>query len=96
MGQTKLSQLKRLGFRADMLRHRQRLATPHARGSYDENLMCVIGGSLIDIDYGAPDGKPVSMVVMPLVPENQRNHYLREVSSWPRRWKPTRSTAEIA
>ncbi len=55
-------------------------ACPHARVPYDEDLMCVIGWSPTGIDYGAPDGKPVSLVVMYLVPDNQRNHYLREVS----------------
>ena len=55
-------------------------ACPHARVPYDEDLMCVIGWSPKGIDYGAPDGKPVSLVVMYLVPDNQRNHYLREIS----------------
>jgi nitrogen PTS system EIIA component len=55
-------------------------ACPHARVPFDEDLMCVIGWSPAGIDYGAPDGKPVAIVVMYLVPENQRNHYLREIS----------------
>jgi mannitol/fructose-specific phosphotransferase system IIA component (Ntr-type) len=55
-------------------------ACPHARVPYDEDLMCVMGWSPGGIDYGAPDGKPVALVVMYLVPENQRNHYLREIS----------------
>ncbi|SOB57454.1 PTS system, IIA component [Pseudodesulfovibrio profundus] len=55
-------------------------ACPHARLSYEEDLMCVIGWSPKGIDYGAPDGIPVSLVVMYMVPDNQRNHYLREVS----------------
>lgn len=55
-------------------------ACPHARVPFDEDLMCVIGWSPTGIDYGAPDGKPVTLVVMYLVPGNQRNHYLREVS----------------
>lgn len=55
-------------------------ACPHARAPYDEDLMCVIGWSPKGIDYGAPDGKPVALVVMYLVPDNQRNHYLREIS----------------
>jgi mannitol/fructose-specific phosphotransferase system IIA component (Ntr-type) len=55
-------------------------ACPHARLSYEEDLMCVIGWSPKGIDYGAPDGIPVSIVVMYMVPDNQRNHYLREVS----------------
>ncbi|MCS7182430.1 MAG: PTS sugar transporter subunit IIA [Thermoanaerobaculum sp.] len=55
-------------------------ACPHARLPFDEDLKCVIGWSPTGIDYGAPDGQPVVLVVMYLVPENQRNHYLREVS----------------
>ena len=55
-------------------------ASPHTRVPYDEDLMCVMGWSPKGIDYGAPDGKPVALVIMYLVPDNQRNHYLREVS----------------
>jgi mannitol/fructose-specific phosphotransferase system IIA component (Ntr-type) len=55
-------------------------ACPSARLSYEEDLMCVIGWSPKGIDYGSSDGIPVSIVVMYMVPDNQRNHYLREVS----------------
>lgn len=55
-------------------------ACPHARVPFDEDLICVVGWSPQGIDYGAPDGMPVSVIVMYLVPENQRNHFLREVS----------------
>lgn len=55
-------------------------ACPHARVPFEEDLMCVVGWSPTGIDYGAPDGMPVSIIVMYLVPSNQRNHYLREVS----------------
>jgi len=55
-------------------------ACPHARVPFDEDLKCVIGWSPAGIDYGAPDGRPVAIIVMYLVPENQRNHYLREIS----------------
>jgi nitrogen PTS system EIIA component len=55
-------------------------ACPHARVPFDEDLMCVMGWSPHGIDYDAPDGKPVALVIMYLVPENQRNHYLREIS----------------
>jgi nitrogen PTS system EIIA component len=55
-------------------------ACPHARVSFDEDLMAVIGWSPAGIDYGAPDGKLIKLVVMYIVPENQRNHYLREIS----------------
>jgi len=52
----------------------------HVRVPFDEDLVCVVGWSPQGIDYGAPDGIPVSIIVMYIVPENQRNHYIREVS----------------
>jgi nitrogen PTS system EIIA component len=55
-------------------------ACPHARVSFDEDLMCVVGWSPTGIDFGSPDAMPVSVIAMYLVPANQRNHYLREVS----------------
>lgn len=55
-------------------------ACPDARMPFDEDLICVVGWSPQGINYGAPDGVPVSIIAMYLVPENQRNHYLREVS----------------
>ncbi len=55
-------------------------ACPHARVSFEEDLICVVGWSPSGIDYGATDGIPVSIIAMYLVPDNQRNHFLREVS----------------
>ncbi|MBF0510311.1 MAG: PTS sugar transporter subunit IIA [Deltaproteobacteria bacterium] len=55
-------------------------ACPHVRVPFEEDLVCVVGWSPTGIDYGAPDGIPISIVVMYLVPENQRNHFLREAS----------------
>jgi nitrogen PTS system EIIA component len=55
-------------------------AVPHARVPGEGDLICVIGWSPTGIDYGAPDGIPVSIIAMFLVPDDQRNHYLREVS----------------
>ncbi len=55
-------------------------ACPHARVPFEEDLLCVVGWSPQGIDYGASDGIPVSIIVMYLVPENQRNHFLREAS----------------
>ena len=55
-------------------------ACPHARVSFEEDLLCVVGWSPQGIDYGARDKMPVSIIAMYLVPANQRNHYLREVS----------------
>ncbi len=55
-------------------------ACPHARVPFEEDLVCVLGWSPTGIDFGAPDGMPMSMIAMYLVPSNQRNHYLREIS----------------
>jgi mannitol/fructose-specific phosphotransferase system IIA component (Ntr-type) len=55
-------------------------ACPHARVPFEEELLCVVGWSPTGIEYGASDGIPVSIIVMYLVPENQRNHFLREAS----------------
>jgi len=55
-------------------------ACSHARVGFEEDLMCVIGWSPSGIDYGALDDKPVSIIIMYIVPSNQRNHYLREIS----------------
>jgi mannitol/fructose-specific phosphotransferase system IIA component (Ntr-type) len=58
----------------------RRWACPHARVPFEDDLICALGWSPAGISYGAPDGLPVSMIAMYLVPSNQRNHYLREVS----------------
>lgn len=55
-------------------------ACPHARIPVEGDLVCAIGWSPKGIDYGPPGEPPVEMVVMYLVPENQKNHYLKEVS----------------
>lgn len=55
-------------------------ACPHARVDFEEDLMCVVGWSPTGIPYGSPDGLPISIIAMYLVPSNQRNHYLREIS----------------
>ncbi len=56
-------------------------AVPHARASFEGDLYCAIGWSPSGIAYGAPDGNPVRIVIMFLVPDNQRNYYLKEVSN---------------
>ena len=40
-----------------------------------------MGWSPAGIDYGAPDGLPVHLVIMYFVPESQKNSYLKEISS---------------
>ncbi len=56
-------------------------AVPHARANFEGDLYCAIGWSPSGIAYGAPDGNPVHIVIMFLVPDNQRNYYLKEVSN---------------
>ena len=55
-------------------------ACPHARVPYDEDLICSVGWSPQGIEYGASDNIPVHIIIMYLVPQNQRNHYLKEIS----------------
>ena len=55
-------------------------AGPHGRVSGEGDLFCAIGWSPTGIDYGAPDGKPVRIVVMHYIPDSQKNVYLREIS----------------
>jgi mannitol/fructose-specific phosphotransferase system IIA component (Ntr-type) len=56
-------------------------ACPHARVNFDGDLSCAIGWSPGGIDYGIPGEPLVHMIVMFFVPDNQRNTYLKEVSS---------------
>jgi len=55
-------------------------ACPHASVPFEGDLVCVVGWSPTGIDYGTKDKQPVKLVVMFLVPTNQRSHYLREIS----------------
>lgn len=55
-------------------------ACPHARLGSEGDLLCAVGWSPSGVDYGAPDGRPVRIVAMYLVPHNQKNVYLREIS----------------
>ncbi len=56
-------------------------AVPHARVPFEGDLLCAVGWSPNGIDYGAPDNNPVHIVIMYLVPSNQRNQYLKEISN---------------
>jgi len=56
-------------------------ACPHARSRHDGEVLCAVGWSPQGIDYGAPDGAPVHLMVMYFVPETQKNAYLKEISS---------------
>jgi mannitol/fructose-specific phosphotransferase system IIA component (Ntr-type) len=56
-------------------------ACPHARIPGEGDLLCAIGWSPTGIDYGPPGEPLVRVIVMYLAPENQKNHYLKEVST---------------
>ncbi|MDD2772820.1 MAG: PTS sugar transporter subunit IIA [Elusimicrobiales bacterium] len=56
-------------------------ACPHTRVSGDGDMFSAIGWSPAGINYGAPDGKPVHLLVMFYIPDNQKNAYLKEVSA---------------
>jgi PTS system nitrogen regulatory IIA component len=57
------------------------IAVPHFRAKREDGeLYCAIGWSAAGIDYGAPDGQHVHLVVMYYIPAAQKNVYLKEVS----------------
>ncbi len=56
-------------------------AVPHARVSFDGDLYCAVGWSPSGITYSASDTSPIHIVIMFLVPDNQKNYYLKEVSN---------------
>ena len=58
------------------------VGVPHIRARRDEGeLFCAIGWSAQGIDYGAPDGEHVHLVVMYYIPGAQKNVYLKEIST---------------
>ncbi len=56
------------------------VACPHCRVATQGELLCAVGWSPKGLEYGAPDGRPVHLVVMYYVPDAQRNAYLKEIS----------------
>jgi PTS system nitrogen regulatory IIA component len=56
------------------------VACPHVRVPGSGDLLCAVGWSPTGIDYAAPDGKPVHLVVMYYIPDSQMNVYLKELS----------------
>lgn len=57
------------------------VACPHVRAPGNGEMLCAVGWSPGGIDYGAPDGKKVHLVVMYYIPDSQKNVYLKEISS---------------
>ncbi len=56
-------------------------AVPHARASFDGDLYCAVGWSPSGIAYSTTDTNPIHIIIMFLVPDNQRNSYLKEISN---------------
>jgi nitrogen PTS system EIIA component len=71
-------------------------ACPHGRVSGEGDLFCAIGWSPTGIDYGAPDGKPVHIVVMHYIPDSQKNVYLREISGLAKAIKKNPALGELS
>lgn len=57
------------------------VACPHCRSATEGELLCAVGWSPDGIDYGAPDGRKVHLIVMYYVPDSERNAYLKEISA---------------
>jgi PTS system nitrogen regulatory IIA component len=71
-------------------------AGPHGRVSGEGDLFCAIGWSPTGIDYGAPDGKPVRIVVMHYIPDSQKNVYLREIAGLAKAIKNNPALGELS
>lgn len=57
------------------------VACPHVRVPGNGELLCSAGWSPAGMDYGSSDGRKVHLVVMYLIPDIQKNAYLKEVSA---------------
>ena len=55
-------------------------ACPHATSKLSGELLCAVGWCPVGINYSAPDGRLVHLVVMYYVPDAQRHAYLKEIS----------------
>ncbi len=72
------------------------IACPHARKLGEGDLLCAVGWSPQGIDYGAPDGQKVQLVIMYFIPDSQRNSYLKEISGLAKAVEKTHGIASIA
>jgi nitrogen PTS system EIIA component len=71
------------------------IACPHARRPGEGDLLCAVGWSPQAIDYGAPDGEKVHLVIMYYIPDSQRNLYLKEISGLAKAVTKTEGIAAI-
>ncbi len=73
------------------------VAVPHIRAKREDGeLFCAIGWSSQGIDYGAPDGEHVRLVLMYYIPGAQKNVYLKEISSLVKAMKTSGGIEPIA
>jgi PTS system nitrogen regulatory IIA component len=56
-------------------------ACPHGRVNGEGELACAIGWSPTGIEWGAPDARPVHVVIMHYIPDSEKNSYLKEIST---------------
>ena len=71
-------------------------ACPHGRVTGEGELLCAIGWSPTGINYDAPDGKPVHVVVMHYIADSQKNVYLREISGLAKAIKGNPALGELS
>jgi nitrogen PTS system EIIA component len=57
------------------------VACPHMRTKEEGEFLCAVGWSPAGIDYSAPDGRPVHIIIMYYIPDSQRAAFLKELSS---------------
>jgi PTS system nitrogen regulatory IIA component len=65
------------------------VAIPHVRTGREGDLLCAVGWSPQGIDYGAPDGRKVHLLIMYYVPDSRRPLYFKEVSGLAKAMKKT-------
>jgi nitrogen PTS system EIIA component len=56
-------------------------ACPHVRVPGEGEMRCAVGWSPAGIDYGATDHVAVHLVSLYFIPDNQKNAYLKEIST---------------
>lgn len=56
------------------------VACPHVRAPGGGEMLCAVGWNPSGVDYGAPDGKKVHLLLMYYIPDAHKNAYLKEVS----------------
>jgi nitrogen PTS system EIIA component len=70
-------------------------ACPHVRVPGEGEMRCAVGWSPAGIDYGAADRVLVHLVSLYFIPDNQKNGYLKEISSLARVVQGGRGFAEL-